>query len=144
MHGAPLAPFRMGASFGWCPLPRFRHHPHVAGQPALIEPEVHQRHDGADAAEAPTVKRVVRHPQRADVATLLAVDDGAAVAIGRAVEEADHGRLLGLRPIWCRRRRGRIGEEGHSSFLGSFDYLRLIKARSPTHTLFTTTSGPGL
>ena len=42
------------------------------------------------------VERVLGHSKQADMATLLAVDDGAAIAIGRATERAFGGGEFGL------------------------------------------------
>ena len=83
----------------------FCHGAHIARQLALIEPEDDQRRDGPERAEAAAVERMVRHLEDANMAALLAVDDGASVAIRR-------GCLLGL-GAGCRR--WWIWEEGHAA-----------------------------
>jgi hypothetical protein len=94
------------------PSPHLRHHSHVFRQPLLLHPQVDQRRDGAQRAEALAVEGVLWHPQRADVATFLAVDDGAAVGVGGAAQRA-LGRSL-LRLGACRWR-GWVWEEDYAS-----------------------------
>jgi hypothetical protein len=71
-----------------------RHCAQVVRQLALVQPEVDQRHETPNHPHRGAVQRVAGHLQAANVATLEAVDLGAAVAEGRASPWPLGGGLL--------------------------------------------------
>lgn len=66
----------------------------ITGQTAFIEPNVHQRRDGADDTEGEAVQQIGAHRQAADVAAWQAVASSAAVEVGWSPSRAFSDQLL--------------------------------------------------
>jgi hypothetical protein len=79
-----------------------------AGQAPFIEPNVHERRDGASDTEGDVVERVVLQHQAAHMAAGEAVDLGTAVLVARAAPGTGGGKLL-----------ERVGGVGHSHSMPS-------------------------